>query len=177
MNQPRASRRTLPSSLFALLALPLGLVLATAGCGPKDEAATTDSLSVATETPAPNPRYDVAMNDQQVTVAAGAEFEIALANDPAHAQVWTWVDSAGSSIVLVDRMEMAGEDHLGNQAGNDSASTAGGTGDHAAPQDRGSVTVWRFRAPATGSAPIRLELRRPGETTAAQVYNLTVNAG
>ena len=177
MNPSTSSSRAAALGPF-LLALPLILGWTTLGCGPKDDAATTDSLSVTTETPpATSPRYDVAMNNQEVSVAPGAEFEIALANDPAHAQVWTWVDSSGSNVVLVDRMEMAGEDHLGNQAGNDSAAAAGGTGGHAAPGDRGSMTVWRFRAPDAGSAPIRLELRKPGETTAAQVYTITVRTG
>src|SRR5688572_18309278 len=174
MNLPNSSSR-FGSLLFVLT---LVITWTAFGCGPKDDAATTDSLSVDTGTPpASSPRYDVAMNNQEVSVAPGAEFEIALANDPAHAQVWTWVDSAGSTIVLVDRMDMAGKDHLANQAGNDSAAAAGGTGDHAAPGDRGSMTVWRFRAPDAGTAPIRLELRKPGETTAAQVYTITVRAG
>src|SRR5688572_11166652 len=111
------------SSRFGSLLVVLTLVVAwtAPGCGPQDDATTTDSLSVDTETPpASSPRYDVAMNNQEVSVAPGAEFEIALANDPAHAQVWTWVDSSGSTVMLVDRMEMAGEDHLANQAGNDS---------------------------------------------------------
>jgi predicted secreted protein len=34
--------------------------------------------------------------------------------------------------------------------------------------------VWRFRAPDTGTAPIKLELRKPGETAAAQTYMITV---
>ena len=147
--------------LFALVPLATALVLA--GCQPKAGDETTDSLTVTTETPAPAPapsatgatRFVESSNGTEVVVAPGAEFEVALMTDPTTGMSWAWVDSTNSSIVLIERSTIVGE-------GTDG--TVGSAG----------ATVWRFRAPSTGSAPLQLELRRPGEATAAQTYMITV---
>jgi len=136
--------------------LPLLAFLVLAGCQPRQDENAADSLNVPVETPPPATptRYLETNNNQEVAVAPGGEFEIALA-EPAPGMAWVWVDSTTSPVVLVDRMTNA-ED------------TVAGTG---------AVSVWRFRAPATGTTPIRLELREPGSTGAAtQTYVLTVRA-
>ena len=137
--------------------LPLLAFLVLAGCQARQDENAADSLNVSVETPPPAAtptRYLETNNNQEVTVAPGGEFEIALAA-PAPGTAWVWVDSTTSPVVLVDRTTNA-ED------------TVTGTG---------AVSVWRFRAPATGSTPIRLELREPGSTGAAtQTYVLTVRA-
>jgi predicted secreted protein len=149
--------------------VPLAVALALVGCGPKAGNEATDSLNVSTETPPATTdgvpaRYAEDMNGKDVTVAPGAEFEIALANDPANAMAWAWIDSTNSTITLVERTDLArGE----NAAGSDATGSASGTG--------GAVTVWRFRAPTSGTAPIRLELRGPADAAAAQTYVVTVH--
>lgn len=166
-----AKDRTPTRLALALMAgiVPLALALALVGCGPKAGNEATDSLHVSTETPPATTdgtpvRYAEDMHGKDVTVAPGAEFEIALANDPAHARVWTWVDSTNSTITLVERSEMARNE---NAAGSDATTGASGSG--------GAVTVWRFRAPTSGMAPLRLELRAPGDAAAAQSYAVTVH--
>jgi predicted secreted protein len=138
--------------------LPLLVLVALAGCQARQDENAADSLNVSVETPPPAAtgptRYMETNNNQEVAVAPGSEFEVALA-EPSPGMAWVWVDSTTSPVVLVSRTSNA-ED------------TVSGTG---------AVSVWRFRAPATGSTPIRLELREPGSTGAAtQTYMLTVRA-
>lgn len=143
--------------------VPLSLTMALVGCQPKTGDEATDSLNVTTEMPAPAPgppagsatRFVESSNGQEVVVAPGTEFEVALMSDPTTGMSWMWVDSTSSPVMLVERSTVLGE-------GTDGSTSSNG------------ATVWRFRAPDTGTAPIRLELRRPGETTAAQTYMVTV---
>lgn len=144
------------SPRLGIAILPLLLLVVLAGCQARQDENAADSLNVSLETPPPAAptRYLETNNNQEVAVAPGGEFEIALA-EPAPGMVWVWVDSTTSPVVLVERTANA-ED------------TVTGTG---------AVSVWRFRAPATGTTPIRLELREPGSTGAAtQTYMLTVRA-
>ena len=150
----------LPRRRFFLALVPLALVLVLAGCQARQGGEATDSLTVTTETPAPVPstaatRFFESSNATEVVVAPCAECEVAIMSDPSTGMSWVGVDSTNSSIVLIERSTVLGEGTDGTVASTGS-------------------TVWRFRAPSTGSAPIRLELRRPGDATAAQTYMITV---
>lgn len=163
MNAKDRTPRRHPFYLMAGIA-PLAVALALVGCQAKTGDEATDSLNITTEVPAPSTapaggatRFGESSNGQEVVVAPGAEFEVALLSDPTTGMTWAWVDSANSTIVLVERATVLGE-------GTDGSVSPAGS------------TVWRFRAPPSGTAPVRMELRRPGETTAAQSYVVTVRA-